>query len=82
MPAAIKTATSSWVAVASGVGTATLQFNDNPGEWYIHTASSGAPGIGGLKAEREKRVDVTLAAGEFLHIRGRGDVLVRATTVI
>lgn len=82
MPAAIKTATSSWVAVASGAGTATLQFNDSPGEWYIHTASSGAPAIGGNKAEREKPVDVALATGEYLHIRGRGEALITATTVV
>lgn len=82
MPAAVKSLTSTWTAVASGAGTATVQFYDGPGEWYIHTASTGAPAIGGNKVEREKRADITLAAGEFLHLRGRGEALVTATTVV
>ena len=82
MPAAVKALGPDWVAVASGAGNVTFQSNDHPSEWYIHTASSGAPAIGGNKADREKPVSLSLAAGEYLHLRGRGPALVIADTLV
>lgn len=82
MPAQTKTLSESWQAVASGAGNVTFQTNDDPGEWYIHTASTGAPAIGGNKAERQKPVSLSLAAGEYLHLRGRGAALIIADTLV
>lgn len=82
MATAIKSVGPNWTAVAVGPGNATFQMSDEPGEWTIHSASSGAPAVQGIKAEREKAVSMALASGEYLHLRGRGSAVVTADTLV
>lgn len=75
------TLTETWQHVATGAGKATFQSNDHPGEWTIHTTASPVGIIGGFNAEGEKPYQIDLAAGEYLHLRGRGVALVVADTL-
>lgn len=82
MPSEIITASETWVAVASGTGNATFQPMDHPAEWAIHNSTSNAGLIGGFKAEVGIQKPLYLASGEYLHLRGRGAVLVVADTLV
>ena len=73
---------SAFVPVATGVGSATFEFDEHPGEWAVISSVSPAGIVGGMKAEREKPVSLSLAAGEYLHLRGRGIAYVIADTLV
>ena len=71
-----------WLPVATGAGNVTFETDDHPGEWTVISSISPAGIVGGVRVEPGKPVTVPLAAGEYLHLRGRGGVYVIATTLV
>jgi|GEM_PF-2981956 len=82
MPSKITTLNATWTAVASGTGNVTFQPVDHPAEWAIHNSASNVGLIGGFKAEVGIQKPLFLAAGEYLHLRGRGNALIAADTLV
>ena len=77
-----KTATGSFVAVAQGPGVAYITFEDEKGFWALKDASDPTGITGSHPARKGYCQAITLETGEYLHIRGRGSVIVTAATVI
>ena len=71
-----------WLPVAVGAGNASFAFLDHPGEWTIHDSASPAGIVGGFQTERDKTRSLTLASGEYLHLRGRQNARVVADTLV
>lgn len=83
MPTATKSLSSTFTAVAQGPGTYYLEFEDEPGEWLIHTASASAGSVSGFRQTNGATREVVLAgAGDFLQVRGRGELRVAGTTIL
>jgi hypothetical protein len=76
------TLSAAWLPVATGAGNATFEFEDHPGEWTVLSSISPAEIVGGVRAESGKREAVTLAAGQYLHLRGRGVAYLIADTLV
>lgn len=71
-----------FVAVASGAGQVVLTFLDNNGEFTLHTSAGVPTTVIGHKAFAGGSIAFTMAASDFLHVRGRGTALVTAPTLI
>lgn len=80
MPSQRYTATSAWASVATGPGVVILNFEDHPGSYSVHSSADGSAINAGFVAENDKPYSVTLDAGEYLHVRGRGGVVVDLAT--
>lgn len=77
-----RTATAAFVAVAQGPGTAYITFEDEKGFWALKDASDPTGITGSHPAHKGYCQAITLETGEYLHVRGRGNVTVTAATVI
>lgn len=82
MATATKSVSSAWVAVAQGAGDVVFSFDDAPGEFTVHSASDPAAIVAGHKQPKETPFSMTLQAGEYLHLRGRGTATVTAGTLV
>lgn len=84
MPTQTRTITSAYLTVAQGPGTVYLQFEDDKGEWLIHTSSTavaaGTPGF--IEHPMQTREVVLAGSGDYLQVRGRGEVRVAGTTLV
>lgn len=83
MTTSTKTAGSAWAPAAQGPGTAYITMQDDTGYWIIHTASdASALPLNGHPALKRFPQAITLETGEYLQVRGRGEYLITATTVL
>jgi len=82
MPTAIKSISAAWTPVAQGPGEVVFSFNDDYGRFTLHSSSDPAAIAGGHKQPPDTPFKLTLASGDFLHLRGRGVATVSATTLI
>lgn len=83
MPTATKSLSQTFTAVAQGPGTYYVEFEDEPGEWLIHTASASAGNVQGFRTPNAQTREIVLAgAGDFLQVRGRGELRVAGTTLL
>lgn len=82
MPTATKPLGPAFVAVAQGPGEAVFSFNDSYGSFSIHTAADPAGIVAWHKQPPETPFTLTLAFGEYLHLRGRGTASVSAATIV
>lgn len=78
-----RTAGPTFTNIAIGPGDFALCFLDDDGEWVPHSAASNA-GIGNAYplAAKETITFSLITGEEYLHVRGRGRVLVTAPTVV
>ena len=75
-------ATSSFAARASGPGDVTFSCLDAAGEWTISGASTPSTSPRGFEARQGETVSLSLESGEYLQIRGRGDVHIIGPTLL
>jgi hypothetical protein len=75
-------ASATFSPVASGPGNATIQFEDAPGEWAVHNSVIPTGIFVNMTLESGKPYSLALVAGEYLHIRGRGNAFVIADTLV
>lgn len=84
MPTQTRTLTSAYLTVAQGPGTVYVQFEDEKGEWLINSAAApvaaGTPGF--IEHPLQTREVVLAGTGDYLQVRGRGEVRVAGTTLV
>jgi hypothetical protein len=76
------TLTATGQAVASGAGEAFVTFNDAQGFWCLHTSSDGSALTDWHPWPKGLTLQVSMSAGDFLILRGRGTAVVTAGTTI
>lgn len=82
MPTQRKTIGANWTPVAQGPGEVVFSFDDEYGRFTTHGSADPAAIVSGHKQPSETPFTITLATGEFLHLRGRGTATVSAATLI
>lgn len=82
MPTAKKSVSAAFAPVAEGPGDVVFSFDDDYGSFTVHTSSNPAAIVGSHKQPPETPFTLTLASGEYLHLRGRGTATVTAETIV
>lgn len=71
-----------WAPVAQGPSDVVFSFDDEYGRFTVHDSASPAGIVSGHKQPPETPFKLTLATGQFLHLRGRGTATVSGETLI
>lgn len=82
MPTQIKSIGALFAPVAQGPGEVVFSFNDDFGRFSIHGSTDPAGIVASHKQPTEVPYTVNLAAGDVLHLRGRGTATVSGTTLL
>ena len=72
------TLTGTFTAHASGAGAATFTPDQNDAEWAVATSTDGTLVQIGNRVQKTHTFSLTLAAGQYLMLRGRGTCAVTA----
>ncbi|WP_417261692.1 hypothetical protein [Celeribacter sp.] len=68
------TLSSTFQAFASDAGDVAFEMRDDHGEWAITQVNDPASVTDVFKSDKGKQTSMTLVYGEFLMLRGRGEV--------